>query len=76
MAKSDVMVELLDVITGAMAKAASKGMIRSKALKENKCASCERDATGFDNEKSKEEYALSAWCQACQDNFFGRKQVG
>lgn len=75
MAKSDIMTELLDVISGAMAKAASKGMPRSQALKEGKCAGCGEDAKEFDNEQSRDEYQLSAWCQTCQDEFFGRKQA-
>jgi len=62
---------MLDVLTIKMAKMTGKGMARSEALEQNKCAKCEVDITEFKDEISEREYKISAWCQTCQDGFFG-----
>jgi hypothetical protein len=60
--KAPAIIEMLDVHLGSMT--------RSKALKENKCQGCGKDALEFKNEVSRKEYLLTAWCQACQDAFW------
>lgn len=44
---------------------------RSEALSKNKCQNCAQDITGFKDDASRREYNLTAWCQSCQDLFFG-----
>jgi len=61
--------DLLDVVSGDIAQ--KTGMSRSEALAQDKCARCGGDAKEFRNEASRKEYPLTAWCQGCQDDFFG-----
>ena len=63
---------LLDVVSEHLVDIKKTGMSRSAALEQNKCAGCGGDATEFRNETSRKEYPLTAWCQACQDDFFGK----
>jgi hypothetical protein len=62
---------LLDEVSTSIAESNGKGMARSDALAQDKCASCSGDATTFRDDTSRQEYPLTAWCQKCQDNFFG-----
>lgn len=65
--KAPAIVELLDEVHTKMGFGT---MPRSKALEENKCQGCGKDALEFKNEVSRKEYLLTAWCQACQDAFW------
>jgi hypothetical protein len=69
--KNPFLATLLNEVSASMAKAKGSGMARSDALAQSKCASCSGDATTFRDDASKREYPLTAWCQKCQDNFFG-----
>jgi len=40
-------------------------------IKQGKCVSCEGEAVTFRDSKSKKEYAISGFCQLCQDKMFG-----
>ena len=68
--KSKVLLERLEKLSKAMAEEYGKGMSRSRALSEGRCASCGEKADEFRDEVSKDEYKLTAWCQSCQDSFF------
>jgi len=63
--KSKFMIDLLDALTG------SEVLTRSTALAADRCSKCGGDAREFTNEVSKAEYTLTAWCQDCQNHFFG-----
>ena len=69
--KNPFLAALLNEVSGSMAKSSGKGMTRSEALSQNKCARCGGDAKVFADEPSRREYSLTAWCQKCQDAFFG-----
>jgi len=69
--KNSFLTMLLNEVSTSMAKTSGKGMARSDALAQGKCASCRGDATTFRDDTSRREYPLTAWCQKCQDNFFG-----
>ena len=45
-------------------------MKRSEALQKNKCQMCGKDASSFNDDASKKEYLLTAWCQSCQDEYW------
>ena len=47
------------------------GRSRRKCLEEGVCVQCGNDAKEFRNEISEREFKLTAWCQKCQDDFFG-----
>ena len=65
------LIALLNMVSGTIAESRGQGMSRTSALEQSKCSSCGGDATTFRNDASKREYSLTAWCQKCQDNFFG-----
>jgi len=43
---------------------------RSQAFKEQRCVTCGKEATAFENDISRKEYSLSGMCQICQNDFF------
>jgi len=47
------------------------GMPRSQALAQQRCAQCSGPAIKFRDDISRKEFTLTAWCQPCQDKFFG-----
>jgi len=47
------------------------GMPRSQALEQQRCAQCSGPAIKFRDDISRKEFTLTAWCQGCQDKFFG-----
>jgi len=69
--KSDAVYALLDTLSFSISKESGKGMSRSEALSQRKCAKCGGDARKFKDEISKREYKLTAWCQGCQEDYFG-----
>jgi hypothetical protein len=69
--KNPFLATLLNEISTSIAETKGSGMARSDALAGGKCASCGSDATTFRDGASEREYSLTAWCQKCQDNFFG-----
>ena len=69
--KHPVFEALLDRLSDDMAKTKGTGMKRSVAQKVQKCSKCGGDATKFKDALSRKEYTLTAWCQSCQDDFFG-----
>lgn len=69
--KHPALINLLNMVSGTIAESRGQGMSRTAALAQNKCASCSGDATTFRDDTSRREYPLTAWCQRCQDNFFG-----
>jgi hypothetical protein len=69
--KHPTLTNLLNMVSSTIAESRGQGMSRTAALAQNKCASCGGDATTFRNDASRREYPLTAWCQKCQDNFFG-----
>tara|TARA_Y100000034_G_scaffold115237_1_gene152195 strand:- start:172 stop:402 length:231 start_codon:yes stop_codon:yes gene_type:complete len=69
--KNDFMKKLLDSVSEDIAKISGYGMKRSDAMSAKKCSKCGGDASEFKDKLSEKEYTLTAWCQKCQDNFFG-----
>ena len=69
--KHPTLTSLLNMVSSNIAESRGQGMSRTAALEQNKCASCGGDATTFRDDTSRREYPLTAWCQKCQDNFFG-----
>jgi hypothetical protein len=47
------------------------GRSRMVALAGDQCVKCGEFALEFRDELSRREYAISCWCQSCQDSFFG-----
>jgi hypothetical protein len=60
--KSSIMEELITEMNG--------GKSRRAYIHANKCVRCEGDASYFLDEVSRKEYAISGWCQHCQDEMF------
>jgi hypothetical protein len=60
--KDSVIEQLLTEMNG--------GRNRRAYIYANKCVRCEGDASRFYDEVSKREYAISGWCQHCQDEMF------
>ena len=60
--KSSVIEQLLTQING--------GKSRRAYIHANRCVRCEGDASYFYDEVSRKEYAISGWCQHCQDEMF------
>tara|TARA_R100000278_G_scaffold117552_1_gene97583 strand:+ start:433 stop:657 length:225 start_codon:yes stop_codon:yes gene_type:complete len=60
--KSSVIEKLLTEING--------GKSRRAYIHADKCVRCGEDATYFLDEVSRREYAISGWCQHCQDEMF------
>ena len=60
--KSSIMEQLLTEING--------GKSRRAYIHANKCIKCEGDASYFIDEVSRREYAISGWCQHCQNEMF------
>ena len=69
--KSKPVQNLLDAMSMMMMSESGQGMVRSSALKKNKCVKCGQDATKFKDSLSKREYSISGLCQVCQDKIFG-----
>ena len=46
------------------------GRNRRAYIHANKCIRCGGDASIFYDEVSRKEYAISGWCQHCQDELF------
>ena len=67
--KHESIKSLLDTVSKTIA--GPVGMKRSEALRLQKCAKCGTEAKDFKDEASVREYKLTAWCQSCQDEFFG-----
>ena len=49
----------------------SFGRSRQLALAAGQCVKCGTFDLNFRDEPSAREYKLTAWCQSCQDEFFG-----
>ena len=64
---------LLDNLSSSIAESPSVPL-RSAALKQQRCSGCGGEAKEFRDELSKREYALTAWCQGCQDKYFGGEE--
>ena len=47
------------------------GRSRQLALAAGQCVKCGTFDLNFRDEPSAREYKLTAWCQSCQDEFFG-----
>lgn len=47
------------------------GITRQEAQEKKICIDCKKPAIYFRDYESEYEYQLSAFCQDCQDNFFG-----
>ena len=70
--KAEKNIQLLDRLSGNIVKKYStNGTTRTVALKGNTCAKCGKPADEFKDDVSRAEYKISAWCQVCQDKFFG-----
>ena len=69
--KNEVITGLLNMLSSDMTKSGGWKMSRSEALKNKKCVKCGDNAIKFKDAPSKKEYTLTAWCQKCQDDFFG-----
>ena len=67
--KSPSIEALLDSLSLKIAKP-GLGMSRSSALEKQRCAQCGGKVSSFRDETSAREYLLTAWCQACQDEYF------
>ena len=67
--KSPGLEALLDALSTDIAQPG--GMSRTIALEKRQCAMCGKEAKAFRDETSTREYLLTAWCQACQDEFYG-----
>jgi len=46
------------------------GKHRPTVIRENRCMTCEGEATEFKNDISRKEYTISGMCQKCQDKVF------
>ena len=60
--KSSIIEELITEMNG--------GKNRRAYIMADKCIKCGGDATIFYDEVSKKEFAISGWCQHCQDEMF------
>jgi hypothetical protein len=58
-------------VTAEAAKAAFEGNTPAKAEATETCVRCSGPATEFKDELSKREYAITRFCQECQDGYFG-----
>lgn len=52
----------------------SFGRSRQLALAAGQCVKCGTFDLNFRDEPSAREYKLTAWCQSCQDEFFGGEE--
>ena len=68
--KANPIANILDEVALHLADKRGAGMSRTMALATGKCAGCGEDAGSFRNAISRKEYSLTAWCQACQDDFW------
>ena len=46
------------------------GKDRAETIRAGKCMTCDGDATEFEDELSRQEYAISGMCEACQNRVF------
>ena len=60
--KSSIMEQLLTELNG--------GKSRRAYIHANKCVRFEGDASQFIDEVSRKEFAISGWCQHCQNEMF------
>jgi len=60
--KNPVIEEMLTTING--------GRSRKAYIYANVCVKCEGDARLFADAASRKEFAISGWCQHCQDEMF------
>ena len=60
--KSSIIETLLTELNG--------GRSRRSYIHANKCVRCGRDASQFIDEVSRKEFAISGWCQHCQNEMF------
>ena len=44
---------------------------RTTAIVQDKCVTCDKGATEFDDDLSRKEYTISGMCQECQNSVFG-----
>ena len=47
------------------------GVDRKQTIQSDRCVFCYKDATVFRDDDSRREYAISGFCQKCQDKVFG-----
>lgn len=47
------------------------GALRTEALEKRICVRCKAVDLQFVNERSRKEYELTAFCERCQDKFYG-----
>jgi len=64
--KSPAMRESLENISKALF-----GTSREESIGADTCVICGHEATEFDGELSRKEFAISGMCQECQDDVFG-----
>ena len=60
--KNPVIEEYLTTVNG--------GKSRRAYIHADKCVKCGGDASQFIDEVSRREFAISGWCQHCQNEFF------
>ena len=48
----------------------NSGRNRRSYILNDVCIKCEGDASRFTDEVSRKEFAISGWCQHCQDEMF------
>ena len=44
---------------------------RTTHITNDRCVTCGKDATEFNDDLSRKEYTISGMCQVCQDGVFG-----
>jgi hypothetical protein len=49
------------------------GTTRAEALADGKCVACAATNLVFKDDLSKREFAISGFCQKCQDEFFDKE---
>lgn len=63
------MSESLENLKQILAQAAF-GSDRKKSMSQKICVRCQKSATEFKDKVSEREYAITGFCQACQDQLF------
>ena len=63
--KSKPIVDILETLSDK-----AFGRSRQLSLAGNGCVACGKPATEFSDELSRKEYAITGYCQSCQDSFF------
>jgi len=65
---------IADLVNSFIRTAFNGGQTREDAITEGNCTSCDTTgvvATSFRDDISRKEYAISGFCQSCQDDVFG-----